>query len=167
MASIYDGTFVLGDVSATTLSAGNGIKITTDEPGVIKVSNDETVLWSGNGTQTTGALNLSESITGFERIGISFFVDTSPEIGYQEFPVYSTADSFPILTNDPHMEGGSTVTMYIKWGLITQSNNGSTLNLTSGGYNNIYGSNKGSSNSCNWTKPFKICGINRKQNGGN
>lgn len=124
---------------------------------------DETVLWSGNGTQTTGSLNLSESTTGFERIGISFFADTSPQIGYQEFPIYSTADSFPIIACDPHMEG-STFTMYIKFGLITQSDNGSTLNLVSGGYNNIYGSTKGAQGSCSWTKPFKIIGINRKEN---
>ena len=140
--------------------SGNGTL--TSPLGVVPGYN-ETVLWSGNGTQTTGSLNLSESTSGFERIGISFFGDTSPQVGYQEFPIHTTSDSFPIITCDPHMEGGSTFSMYIKFGLITQSNNGSTLNLVSGGYNNIYGSTKGAQASCNWTKPFKIVGINRKQ----
>ena len=158
--SISQGTFTIGQTSATNFQAGPGISITQPSEGVVRIANDETVLWSGNGTQTTGSLNLSESTTGFERIGISFFGDTSPQIGYQEFPIYSTGDSFPIITCDPHMEG-STFTMYIKFGLITQSNNGSTLNLVSGGYNNIYGSTKGSQAACNWTKPFKIVGINR------
>ena len=162
--AISQGNYILHNIDAKKLYVQEPL-FTANSGDAVYVGwrPDETVLWSGNGTQTTGSLNLSESTTGFERIGISFFGDTSPQIGYQEFPVNSTADSFPIITCDPHMEG-STVTMYIKWGLITQSNAGSTLNLTSGGYNNIYGSNKGSGNSCNWTKPFKIVGINRKEN---
>ena len=51
MANIYDGSFVLGSTSATQISAGPGIKIDDSSvPGVIKVSTDETVLWSGTGT---------------------------------------------------------------------------------------------------------------------
>ena len=74
--NIWNGTFVLGNVSATTLSAGEGIKITTDEPGVIKVSNDETVLWSGSWkpgnttTPTNSAIEISESVENFEYIRI-------------------------------------------------------------------------------------------------
>ena len=72
--SIYNGTFVLGDVSATTLSAGPGIKIDDSTPGVIKVSNDETVLWSGtiksdgNGYPASAALN--ESIENFNYVRV-------------------------------------------------------------------------------------------------
>ena len=65
MSEIYNGTFLLGNTSATTLSAGPGIKITTDEPGVIKVSNDETVLFE-NQTATTASMILSEPLTNFE-----------------------------------------------------------------------------------------------------
>ena len=74
--NIYNGTFVLGDTSATTLSAGPGIKIDDSVPGVIKVSNDETVLWSGswkpgNGTVVTNsAIQVSESVENFEYIRI-------------------------------------------------------------------------------------------------
>ena len=70
--NIYDGTFVLGNTSATTLSAGPGIKITTDEPGVIKVSNDETVLWSGSPSASNVNINLSEPISGFERFAVEW-----------------------------------------------------------------------------------------------
>ena len=48
--NIWNNTYVLGDVSATQIVAGEGIKIDTTEPGVIKVSNDETVLWEGTGS---------------------------------------------------------------------------------------------------------------------
>ena len=67
MSEIYNGSFVLGNTSATTLSAGPGIKIDDSQPGVIKVSNDETVLWSG--TYTTGAaIQTNESMENFEWI---------------------------------------------------------------------------------------------------
>ena len=69
MANIFDGSFVLGNVSATTLSAGEGIKITTDEPGVIKVSNDETVLWEGTSSQSANpTFILNEPATNFRYV---------------------------------------------------------------------------------------------------
>lgn len=74
--NIWNNTYVLGDVSATQIVAGEGIKIDTTEPGVIKVSNDETVLWSGNdfsignGSHLSATVNLSEAITNFEEIKI-------------------------------------------------------------------------------------------------
>ena len=86
MANIWEGSFVLGEVSATTLSAGPGIKITTDEPGVIKVSNDETVLYSGAGTS---AVPLSETLLNFERVRIEGYGNEdvgSANKGIFEFP---------------------------------------------------------------------------------
>lgn len=69
MANIYDGTFILGNTSATTLSAGEGIKLDTSIPGTIGISNDETVLWSdtANGL-TSGSLVLNEPWSGFEKV---------------------------------------------------------------------------------------------------
>lgn len=66
MSEIYNGTFLLGNTSATTLSAGEGIKIDNSLPGTIKISNDETVLFSGN--FTTKTCTLSESPLNFERV---------------------------------------------------------------------------------------------------
>ena len=66
MASIWEGNFVLGNTSATTLSAGPGIKIDDSSvPGVIKVSTDETVLFE-NGTNATKSASLAENISNFE-----------------------------------------------------------------------------------------------------
>lgn len=73
MSQIYNGTFILGNTSATTLSAGEGIKLDTSVPGVIGIWTDETVLWSG--TQTGAyTFQLSESLNNFEkfRIAIGF-----------------------------------------------------------------------------------------------
>ena len=72
MSEIYNGTFLLGNTSATTLSAGPGIKIDTSVPGTIKISNDETVLFSGNLSQgNKDTILLSEPITNFEKFKVS------------------------------------------------------------------------------------------------
>ena len=40
MSNIYDGTFILGNTSATTLSAQPGIKLDTSVPGVIGIGTE-------------------------------------------------------------------------------------------------------------------------------
>ena len=73
MSEIYNGTFLLGNTSATTLSAGEGIKIdSTSVPGTIKISNDETVLWSGaeQVTNRETLITLNENLFNFEKIQI-------------------------------------------------------------------------------------------------
>lgn len=72
--NIYNGTFVLGDTSATTLSAGEGIKLDTSVPGIISISNDETVLWedlTAGQILSTSSYNLSEPFTAFEKIAVA------------------------------------------------------------------------------------------------
>lgn len=67
--SIANGSFVLGQTSATNFIAGPGISITQPSESTIRIANDETVLWSG---AATASASLSEPITGFERVKISF-----------------------------------------------------------------------------------------------
>lgn len=69
MNTIYDGTFVIGDTTTTDFSAGKGISITEPVGGTLLISNDETVLWSGSSTANAA---LSEPITDFERVKVSF-----------------------------------------------------------------------------------------------
>jgi len=68
--SIANGTFVLGNTSATTYQAGPGISITQPSEGTVRISNDETVLYSGNTNITSGSLN--ESARNFELLRVSF-----------------------------------------------------------------------------------------------
>ena len=161
--SIYNGSFVLGDVSATTISAGPGIKIDDSTPGVIKVSNDETVLWENdNGSRLP--ITVSELLSNFEFIRIEW----NP---YQEgtsWPMFIDVTTTKVKDGKIHLSGWglsndqmaqvetniiidcSTVNLSVlKIGTITSLGNGTaTSNLT--GYT-----------------IFKIVGINRKQNGGN
>lgn len=64
--SIANGSFVLGNTSATTYQAGPGISITQPSEGTVRISNDETVLYSG--TAGTSAVTLNEPMNNFERI---------------------------------------------------------------------------------------------------
>lgn len=47
MNTIYDGTFTIGQTSATNFVAGPGIKIDEPSAGTVRIDTDETVLYSG------------------------------------------------------------------------------------------------------------------------
>ena len=66
--SIANGTFTIGQTSATNFIAGPGIQITEPSAGTVRIGTDETVLWSG--TATSGDITLAETYKNFEKIGI-------------------------------------------------------------------------------------------------
>jgi hypothetical protein len=66
--SIANGSFVLGSTSATTYQAGPGISITQPSEGIVRISNDETVLWN-NGNSFT--ITVPESIYNFEKLSVT------------------------------------------------------------------------------------------------
>ena len=68
MNTIYDGSFVLGQTSATNFVAGPGIKIDEPSAGTVRIGNDETVLWEGDATSAT----LSDSVDNFEKFVITY-----------------------------------------------------------------------------------------------
>ena len=70
MNTIYDGSFVLGQTSATNFVAGPGIKIDSPSEGTVRIGNDETVLWSGTYSNTTTSISLSEPTTNFNTIKV-------------------------------------------------------------------------------------------------
>ena len=77
--SIAQGTYTLGQTSATTYQAGPGISITQPSEGTVRISNDETVLFDANGTSAVSA-HLIESITGFERA--KFYLHDDDGVGH-------------------------------------------------------------------------------------
>ena len=69
--SIANGSFVLGQTSATTFVAGNGIKIDEPSAGTVRIGTDETVLFfAGNDSSGYQSGNLTESIKNFETIKV-------------------------------------------------------------------------------------------------
>ena len=65
--SISQGTYTIGQTSATNFVAGAGIKIDEPSAGTVRIGNDETVLYSGN-AELNSTINLSESVINFDRI---------------------------------------------------------------------------------------------------
>lgn len=90
MANIYDNTFTLGNTSATTLSAQPGIKITTDQPGVIGIGTDETVLWSADYNTATTGISFSEPLSSFERVKVCWNHMNGTTIEWSEYAPEST-----------------------------------------------------------------------------
>lgn len=73
--SIANGSFVLGQTSATNFIAGNGIKIDKPSAGTVRIGNDETVLYSTTGDGRNNSFTLSELASIFEYLrfeGIGF-----------------------------------------------------------------------------------------------
>lgn len=74
MNTIYDNTFVLGQTSATNFIAGPGIKIDQPSEGVVRIGNDETVLWSGTysgSVSDSNYITLSETPANFDTVEIT------------------------------------------------------------------------------------------------
>lgn len=79
--SIANGTYTIGQTSATNFVAGPGIRIDEPSAGTVRIGNDETVLWSGNtgSNSHTTAFTLSESFSAFNKIrfeGVQFGAST-------------------------------------------------------------------------------------------
>lgn len=69
--SISQGTYTIGQTSATNFVAGPGIKIDEPSAGTVRIGTDETVLWSGNATVTaTTGITANEPYTNFEKIKV-------------------------------------------------------------------------------------------------
>lgn len=68
MNTIYDGTYVIGQTSATNFQAGPGISITQPSEGTVRIGNDETVLYSSTQNAKTTTFTLSEPLTAFEKV---------------------------------------------------------------------------------------------------
>ena len=161
MSSIWDNTYTLGNSSATVISAGPGIKIDDSTPGVIKVSNDETVLWSGNdfsitnGSRLSATVNLSEDITNFEEIKII----SSGNLDAQD-----------IILNASTIGGNGAFTWITpegynsNWiGLRGQFTDSTHLKVY-GGYSTTLASVLTGGGWWNYKNIYKVIGINRKQN---
>lgn len=92
--SIAQGTYTLGQTSATTYQAGPGISITQPSEGTVRISNDETVLWSGekNWWNDTTELTLSGNVSDYESFKVVYSDDWQLNTVINEFP--GTNDTF-------------------------------------------------------------------------
>ena len=154
--SIANGTFTLGQTSATNFQAGPGIKIDEPSAGTVRIGNDETVLWEGtrNWWADTSNLSASENLSNFETIKVIAADDWDISIQEFYFPGLNTSFDISLIGK----EGNNLVIKSSKFGI-----NGNQITLISKTECGI-DSNK-TIVSTNWTKSFiqfkKIIGINR------
>jgi len=158
--SIANGTFVLGNTSATTYQAGPGISITQPSEGVVRISNDETVLCNGDRYwwADTSPLTASENLSNFETIKVIAADDW--ELPQQEFYFPGLNNGFDISLIGK--EGDNLVIKSSKFGV-----NGNQISLLSQTQCGIT-SGKAIATT-NWTTSFiqfkKVIGINRISGG--
>lgn len=95
MNTIYDGSFVLGQTSATNFIAGPGIAIDSPSAGTVRIGNDETVLWSG---ARTSAIQTSESMKNFDKCQVYIAHGTygPPQVYTIDFANMGTTGYFAI-----------------------------------------------------------------------
>jgi len=70
--SIAQGTYTLGQTSATTYQAGPGISITQPSEGTVRISNDETVIFNGDVSGQVTDFNTNEQINNFEKLNVYY-----------------------------------------------------------------------------------------------
>ena len=170
MSQIYNGSFVLGNTSATTLSAGEGIKLDTSVPGVIGISNDETVLWSS--TNSTGDaiaegdhITLSEEISNFETIEIYYVHQTGWGLPCVFKLSTLTSQNRFCLEQIWYREQSGYNNYWQSVSFMKYDSTNRTITVTQVSQRPILTTSWASSTGLNVTL-FKVVCINRKQNGG-
>ena len=159
--SIANGSFVLGQTSATNFIAGPGIKIDEPSAGTVIIGNDETVLYEGAGQF---GLNLSDSIYNYDKIAVSISrVSPTPEQYFYTKDISASGGYFN--TNYISMSTPDSISeMYCFTTPWTVLNNGNTISAV----NNSFGisldltANSMYYFSNNATAPIcRVIGINR------
>jgi len=155
--SIANGTYVIGQTSATNFVGGPGIKVDSPREGTVRVSNDETVLWESTaGTADTGVF--SENITNFEYFDVVFKTNDNI-IEVQRFRTDMSSSTFNLYSNLFSPSNG----LYIKITRMNYSatqftvNNYAEINIKNAANPTISQSNK--------IVLLKVIGINRISGG--
>ena len=154
--SISQGTFAIGQTSATNFVAGHGIKIDEPSAGTVRIGNDETVLWEGSANKAI----TTEDPNNFAQLRVCVKYTSTPEIS--TFTVDSSITVFGMCACGGFYDGhqilglmrGVITTSGLSFGdsktnKIPYSDGGSrTINVTAGGwvYTKIIGINRISGN---------------------
>lgn len=155
--SIANGTYMIGETSDLNFEAGQGITITQPSEGTVRISNDETVLWDGNGTGAT-SVTLSESYYNFERVRFIYLFVTN----WLECTVNTQSGISSLWLGNTLYRSGDRNPLQLVGFPVSITNNGLTA-TTSTGSAWWYPANGGDSLSA--VKLIKVVGINRISGG--
>lgn len=167
--SISQGTYTIGQTSATNFIAGPGIKIDEPSAGTVRIGNDETVLYSATpkiygGTSSGETIQLSESISSFERL--RFYLNVAKKSSsagnmtyYDVCEIDNFSGSAANFQYGPFPENNVTANWFILKAGITDNicNVSATYNASTSVQNPHWG-NKWFPGSL-----YKIVGVNRKE----
>ena len=125
--SIANGTYTIGQTSATNFIAGQGIKIDEPSAGIVRIGNDETMLYkfTGSNILETSAYNLSEAYTNFNRMKITFVYNDGYSI-CQEYDTKHDATRIPAPIGITTTNGD----IYCKIGGFTHNNEHTQISRT-------------------------------------
>ena len=151
--SISQGTYTIGQTSATNFVAGNGIRIDEPSAGTVRIGNDETVLWEGDINSSSDKITLSEPFTNFERQGV--YWKSYERRFYSEFSNSGIDNPFTL---------GSVFVLYdgnVEKSCTTWKGDSTTeLSYKNTSHGSI---TAGGTSFSNNVVPFKVIGINRKE----
>lgn len=156
--SISQGTYTIGQTSATNFVAGPGIKIDEPSAGTVRIGNDETVLWSGeiNVNNLTGAL--SEPVSSFNKVKILTKINNSTPDAKQWFEFDTDREFYTMLGGLTDISDTSAGSPFL--GLVMVSLTGGIVKYVNG-YQHMWGQ-AGFDHSL-FASIYKVVGINRKE----
>jgi hypothetical protein len=166
MNTIYDGTYVLGNTSATTYQAGPGISITQPSEGVVRISNDETLLYYND--VPGGTITLSGNPLDYEEIKMTFGSKHGSQISNnfgEDTIFYNPQDRNAILFNGVFDSNATTtgVNSFIEYFVTYTGCSGTNWTRTKSVFKAINATAWGGTES--WLRNLKIVGINRISGG--
>ena len=156
--SISQGTFTIGQTSATNFVAGPGIKIDEPSAGTVRIGNDETVLFDNeSGTNGNTNITLTESISNFKYVQIDYSVwDDEKET--QILPVQSSQYQLNTVWYDNNRN------FYHFCDVLTIS--GTTYTLIKAAFHNFNSTDVSvDGDAKTFFKTYKVIGINRISGG--
>lgn len=155
--SISQGTYTIGQTSATNFVAGPGIKIDEPSVGTVRIGNDETVLFENSAGVATGTLN--EAAWNFNKIGIQITGSLNANQYFEEIPLSGKMLCFMSTIGADASYHFTPSKMYI--------NNDDTFSFSSFDYYTTTAGNDNTlyKNGANHLKVVKVIGINRISGG--
>lgn len=163
--SISQGTYTIGQTSATNFIAGPGIKIDEPSAGTVRIGTDETVLWESSGAFLNPATDLSEPGANFEKL--EFYWGAKPGTDQTQYYYNDIVRACNFLTFW-HAAGGNNA--WQQWARISANSDFSKIIMDKGKSFNF-----GGATTTTWSNPsintglpdsfycYKIVGINRKE----
>lgn len=157
--SIANGTYVIGQTSATNFIGGTGIKVDSPSEGTVRIANDETVLWSGT-YQGTDTITLSEALSNFDLVRIEWCPYTESSNWLEPKDSVTTK----VFDNTIHLTGIGVSTNYTYQMLVNIALQINDTTVSESYHTSVTIHNGAVNENLRGYKIFKVIGINRKAN---